>query len=281
MFSDPAILTHDLQTWLSHLQNHLPASREGELICKNLMTDGNVSPAFREEVRIFIAANSPITTPGQACVVYNNLAGSLPPFSDARNAGNMIPNAPFSKLARLVSWESFAKFNWSVAGKTRRQSYRKGFGQNLVQHLMQRPKEVTQLRGQIGVNPVFAAPYDSLTKQVDGRVDADANRDQLGLDHSEFAAGKEIVMLWYDACEIPGNCYRPTILDAKWNPAFLPSLPTSAVPQPGLTQHLQTGSPAVLEVIHAPFNANRIDGFEHVGTLSTDPPSGYKGVRLP
>ena len=126
----------------------------------------------------------------------------------------------------------------------------------------------------------FAARSESVQPQADGSYDADEIRNRLGLDDARtYKLGTWLVLMRYDDAKLPGSvCYRPTVLDAGWYPAFRPSPPGPSAP--GWTQHLQTGGQGCEEVIHAPFEANTLDAFELVGPLRTDPPDAYKAVRL-
>ena len=202
-------------------------------------------------------------------------------YCDSHNSGNRLPAATFGRFARVVSAEAFAQYMVTPQAKTNRRLQRKGVGARLAaDRISAVGADARRLVGQIGRDPSFAARSESLRPQADGSYDADAIRNRLGLDDARtFQRGTWLVLMRYGDTKVPGSiCYRPTVLDAGWYPAFRPSPPGPAAP--GWTQHLETGEQGCEEVIHAPFDANQLDAFELVGPLRTDPPDAYKAVRL-
>lgn len=271
--------------WLRDLKSVDPSTRAGELMHKSLLEDGNVCDEYGDQARQFIESQPATVRPQDAQGTYQGLLSHLKAngcrYCDPYNGGNRLSAATFGRFARVVSAEVFAQHNLTPQVKTNRRSQRRGVGAKLTANRISAiGGDARRLVGQIGLDPAFAARSESVPSQADGSFDVDEIRNRLGLDDARtFPRGTWLVVMRYGEAQVPdGICYRPTVLDAGWYPAFRPSPP--GPPAPGWTQHLQTGGQGCEEVIHAPLDANRLDAFELIGPLGTDPPDAYKTVRL-
>lgn len=285
MFAHAPPATGKVADWLRYLKAVHPSSRAGELMHKSLLEDGNVCDEYGEQTRQFIESQPATVESQDAQGTYQRMLSHLEAngcrYCDPHNDRNRLSAAAFGRFARVVSAEGFAQYNLTPQVKTNRRSQRRGVGAKLAANRLSAiGNDTRRLVGQIGSDPAFAARSESVQPQVDGSFDADEIRNRLGLnDARSFPRGTWLVVLRYRDAQVPNAaCYRPTVLDAEWYPAFRPSPP--GPPAPGWTQHLQTGGQGCEEVIHAPLDANQLDAFELIGPLRTDPPDAYKAVRL-
>jgi hypothetical protein len=285
MFGQAPPAIGKIADWLQYLKAVDSSSRAGELMHKSLLEDGNVCNGYGEQARQFIESQPATVHPQGAQGTYHGLLSHLKAngcrYCDPYNDGNRLSAAAFGRFARVVSAEAFAQHNLTPQVKTNRRSLRRAVGAELTANRISAiGGDTRRLVGQIGSDPSFAARSESVQPQADGSFDADEIRNRLGLDDARnFPRRTWLVVMRYREAQVPdGTCYRPTVLDAGWYPAFRPSPP--GPPAPGWTQHLQTGGRGCEEVIHAPLDANQLDAFDLIGPLGTDPPDAYKAVRL-
>lgn len=71
--------------------------------------------------------------------------------------------------------------------------------------------------------------------------------------------------------------YIPTVMEARYSPAFKPSEEGS---NSGITVDLQTGKEGVSEYIHKPISANKVKKVQYRGTIDSDPPTKWIQRRL-
>jgi hypothetical protein len=284
MFGQAPPAIGKIADWLQYLKAADSSSRAGELMHKSLLEDGNVCAEYGDQTRQFVESQPATVQPQAAQSTYHGLLSHLKAngcrYCGPHNSGNRLSAATFGRFARVVSAEAFAQHNLTPQVKTNRRLQRRVGAKLAADRISAIGGDTRRLVGQIGRDPAFAARSESVQPQADGSFDADEIRNRLGLDDARtFPRGTRLVVMRYREAQVPGSiCYRPTVLDAGWYPAFRPSPPGPAAP--GWTQHLQTGGQGCEEVIHAPFEANTLDAFELIGPLGTDPPDAYKAVRL-
>jgi hypothetical protein len=284
MFGMPTDPNSKAGRWLEKLADAEVDTRLGALVCKNLREDSNVCPEYENAVNQRLETRDEPATPAEAVTAYKALLDHLKStgntFDGPHNSGNGLSPVPFPRLGRVVTLPDFMVYN-IFGGRALPIHYLDGVGKRIAQSQIAKvapsPKD---LRMNIGGATVFAAPEGNLS----GTTDADEMRNRLGLDDdARFGRGRSMVFESYEASRVPGSqCYRPTVLDAGWSPssgAFLPHTGGTSVTH-GWTQDLRTGDQGVPEVIHAPFPASEMEGFEVLGPCVEDPPADYRSKRL-
>jgi len=291
MFGQPTVADAKLQAWLDLLRQAEPTTRRGALIERNLRDDANVCPALQQDLRDFVAAQSPAATPDDAAEQYERFLQRLhqnrPPCQHPDNVVNQVSAPPFPRLARSVDGDAFLKYNYLPANNRKVPRCHRASPsvktKIRLRELQRRGIETAALRGSIGRSVVFATSDTVVTRYQARTLDADGVRDRLGLDDSvPYGRDQFMVIYVYEAARVAdGAFYRPTVLDAGWKGsaiAFLPSPPGPA--RPGQTQDLATGLPAEPEVLHGVFPAAQVQEIVIAGPLTQDPSNHYKTVRL-
>lgn len=291
MFGQPTVSDAKLQAWLDLLRQAESVSRRGALIERNLRDDANVCPALQQELRDFVAGQSPAATPDDAAEQYERFLQDLhqdgPPCQHPDNIVNQIPTAPLPRLARSVDGDAFLKYNYLPANNRKVPRYHRASPsvktKIRLRELQRRGVQTAALRGSIGESVVFATSDRVATGYQAGTLVADGVRDRLGLDDPvPYGQDQFMVIYVYEAARVADVAfYRPTVLDAGWKGsaiAFLPSPPGPA--RPGQTQDLATGLPAEPEVLHAVFPASQVEEIVIAGPLTQDPSKHYRTVRL-
>ncbi|NLF69797.1 MAG: hypothetical protein GX575_12175 [Candidatus Anammoximicrobium sp.] len=291
MFGQATVADAKLEAWLDLLRQAEPTTRRGALIERNLRDDANVCPALQQDLRDFVAAQSPAATPDDAAEQYERFLQDLhqdgPPCQHPDNIVNQIPTAPPPRLARSVDGDAFLKYNYLPANNRKVPRYHRASPsvktKIRLRELQRRGVQTAALRGSIGRSVVFATSDSVATRYQAGTLAADGVRDRLGLDDPvPYGRDQFMVIYVYEVARVAdGAFYRPTVLDAGWKGsaiAFLPSPPGPA--RPGQTQDLATGLPAEPEVLHAVFPAAQVQEIVVAGPLTQDPSNHYKTVRL-
>lgn len=285
MFGRPGGTAPKVKTWLRHLKNFDPHKKKGELIAKNLLEDANV-PIERGD-KFIQAINRPARTPEQAQELYEDALKELDmagfAFDSQYNEPNRLKQAPFKEAAKVVDLNNFLEYNYEDGEVILSKELDKS------DYVAQKAHEinsgnitVSDLVGKLGGKAyIFITSANSIKEQGTRLKQADVIRNSLGLDNKDlYGSGNYLVCLFYGIGKNTGKLYRPTVLDAGVeNHAFLPSRAGKKATF-GKTQHLETGKPTHPEIIHRNFAAEQVQEMKCTGPLLTDPPDGYKAIRL-
>lgn len=255
------------EAWLNHLER---SDDKGAIVAHNWRTDPNVAG---EKVGRVAGKLAEVWQPGQ-----DPLHGADSAVQDdCLCAEETACRCDAPSVSRIVTFSAFYQKILNRDG-----AYTGAVTEENVDMIIAN-LDPTALNGQVeGSRPIA---WCTPTEELEATSDPDTLRSILGLPHGLAEPGtpdeerfeqETLVELKYQPGKVSGM-HLPTVLEARGEPRFRPS---SAGAHRGQTMDLRTGEAGVSEYVHKRFLANRLDGVEYRGRLSTDDPQAWKSKRL-